>query len=55
MTEKRKQSKLREFITNLMKGSSEEDIQEAEERFMDYLKLVRDIQQRITREKEDGA
>lgn len=52
MKAKRNESKLRVFINQLMQGKSENEIIEAEERFTAYLRLIRDIQQRIESEKE---
>lgn len=52
MRNKREQSKLRVFINELMQGKSEEEILEAESRFLEYLKLVKSIQHRINSETE---
>lgn len=46
------ENKINKFVRELMKGSSEEEILEAEENFREYLKVVWQISQRIDREKE---
>lgn len=55
MSNKREQSKLKAFISNLMQGKSEEEIMEAEQNFYAYLELVRDIQQKTHSEKDSSA
>lgn len=46
MKQKRQQSHLRAFISNLMKGKSEDEINDAEHSFRAYIQLARDIQKR---------
>tara|TARA_R100000935_G_C2718562_1_gene116995 strand:- start:352 stop:519 length:168 start_codon:yes stop_codon:yes gene_type:complete len=52
MKEKRQSSKLRAFISSLMKGKSEEEITSAEQSFRAYIQLVQDIQRRRASEKK---
>ncbi|MDB4293506.1 hypothetical protein N9954_08875 [Maribacter sp.] len=50
MKNKRQQSKLRAFISNLMKGKTEEEITSAEEAFSAYIEIARKIHQRVQSE-----
>lgn len=43
------------FIRKLMKGKSNIEIQEAEERFHEYLALVKKITERVHKEKENNS
>lgn len=51
MKHKRQQSHLRAFISNLMKGKSEDEINDAQHSFRAYIQLARDIQKRKQSEK----
>lgn len=55
MKTERNQTKLQVFIKRLMPNKSEEELKKAEDRFVSYLKLLRDIQQRIESEKEQNT
>lgn len=46
MKQKRQQSHLRAFISNLMKGKSEDEINDAEHSFRAYIQLAKDIYKR---------
>lgn len=53
MKHKRHESKLRDFISNLMKGKSEEEISSAEHSFRAYIQLAKDIQKRKDQERKN--
>jgi hypothetical protein len=53
MKHEKKGSKTNQFIRDLCKGKTEEEIQEAEENFREYLLVVKEICDRLEREGKD--